>query len=95
MSPIREHCLSLNDVEEMILGFEHKYRLSSPDFFGNPELKRGLPEDDVFEWEALIYHRFALRETSQEVQSIYLTRLGQSPGEVRTDKETQQELLAA
>lgn len=94
MSPIREVCLSLNDVEEMILAFERKYGLSSPDFFGNEEGKRRLPEDDVFRWEALIYHRFALRETYQEVRSGYLAHLGQPTGEVRPDKETQ-ELLAA
>ena len=92
--PIREVCLSLNDVEEMILGFERKYGLSSPDFFGNPDVKQQLPEDDVFRWEALIYHRSALKETYQEVQSGYLTHLGQSPEEARADKETQ-ELLAA
>jgi hypothetical protein len=45
--PIREVCLSLNDVEEMILGFERKYGLSSPEFFGNQEVKQQLPEDDV------------------------------------------------
>jgi len=94
MSPIRETCLSLNDVEEMIFGFERKYGLSSPDFFGNPEAKQRVPEDDAFRWEALIYHRFALKETYQEVQSEYLARLGRSPEEVRADRETQ-ELLAA
>jgi hypothetical protein len=84
----------LNDVEEMILGFERKYGLSSPDFFLDQEAKQRIPEDDVFHWEALIYHRAALRETSLEVHSAYLARLGQSPGEVRPDKENQ-ELLAA
>jgi hypothetical protein len=95
MSPIREVSLSLNDVEEMILGFERKYGLSSPDFFGSQEAKQRLPEDDVFRWEALIYHRSALKETNQEVHSAYLTHLSQSPGEVRPDKENQKELLAA
>jgi hypothetical protein len=95
MSPIREVCLSLNDVEEMILGFEHRYGLSSPEFFGNPQIKQKLPEDDVFRWEALIYHRSALKETNQTVQGAYLSHLDRSPGDVRADKETQQELLAA
>lgn len=92
--PIREVHLSLNDVEEMILGFEHKYGLSSPDFFGSPEVKRQLPEDDAFRWEALIYHRAALKETYQQVQSGYLTNLGRSSEEERADRVTQ-ELLAA
>jgi hypothetical protein len=78
----------------MILAFERKYELSSPEFFGNQEIKQRLPEDDVFRWEALIYHRSALKETYQEVHSGYLAHLGQPTGEVRPDKETQ-ELLAA
>jgi hypothetical protein len=94
MSPIREVCLSLNDVEEMILGFERRYGVSSAEFFRDDELRRQLPEDDVFRWEALIDHRFALKESYQELHSAYLTHLGQS-GEARTDKETQKELLAA
>jgi len=94
MSPIREVSLSLNDIEEMIRGFERKYGLSSPEFFGSQEIKQRLPEDDVFRWEALIYHRVALKETYQDVHSGYLAHLGRSPGEVRPDKENQ-ELLAA
>lgn len=93
--PIREVFLSLNDVEEKILGFERKYSVLSPEFFANDEIKRRLPEDDVFEWESLIYHRAALKETYQAVQSVYLSKLGQSSGEPRADKEAQQELLAA
>ena len=92
--PIREVQLSLNDVEEMILGFERKYGLSSPDFFGSPDVKAALPEDDVFRWEALIYHRSALKETYQEVQGGYLSNLGRSSEEERADRENQ-ELLAA
>ena len=93
MSPIREVCLTLNDVEEMIFGFERKYALSSADFFGSQDIKQRLPEDDVFRWEALIYHRVALREEYQEIRSGYFTRLDRS-GKVRSDRENQ-ELLAA
>jgi hypothetical protein len=95
MSPIREVFLSLNDVEEMILGFERKYGLSSAEFFRDEEVRERLPEDDVFRWDALIYHRLALKESYQEVRCTYLTQLGQSSGEVRLDKENQEELLAA
>jgi hypothetical protein len=97
MSPIREVCLSLNDVEEMISAFEHKYGVLSPDFFNNTKIKQELPEDDVFEWEALIYHRAALRATSEQVQSVYLSRLGHTSPEQRShaEKESQQEALAA
>lgn len=94
MSPIREVCLTLNDVEEMILGFERKYGFSSADFFGSQELKQKLPEDDVFRWEALVYHRVALRETYQEIRRDYFVHLTKSPGEVRPERENQ-ELLAA
>lgn len=94
MSPIREVFLSLNDVEEMITGFERKYRLSSAEFFRDEEVRQQLPEDDVFHWNALIYHRLALKETYQEVHSKYLNQLDQS-SEVRPDKEQKEELLAA
>jgi hypothetical protein len=90
MSPTREIALSSNDVDEMIQGFERKYDLSSADFFGDPEIKLQLPEDDVMQWEMLIYHRLALRDSSQEVRRVYLTQLGQSKDEgVRTEKENQ------
>jgi hypothetical protein len=92
--PINKICLTSNDVEEMISGFERKYELSSPEFFGSEEAKQRIPEDDAFRWEALIYHRFALKEEYQEVHSGYLAHLGQPTGEVRADKENQ-ELLAA
>ncbi len=92
--PIREVCLSSNDVEEMIAGFERKYRLSSPDFFGSEEAKQRIPEDDAFRWEALIYHRFALKEQYQEVHSGYLAHLGHTTGEVRADKDNQERLAA-
>ena len=95
MSPIREVFLSLNDVEEMITGFERKYGLSSTEFFRDEEVRQQLPEDDVFHWDALIYHRLALKETYQEVHSAYLNQLDQSSEEVRPDKEQKEELLAA
>jgi len=95
MSPARDVCLTLNDVEEMILGFERQYGISSAEFFRNEEVRRTLPEDDVFRLEALIDHRLALRESYQVVHSEYLTRLIQSSEtEVRSEIETQ-ELLAA
>jgi len=93
MSPVRDVCLSSNDVDEMISGFERKYRVSSVEFFRNQEIRQRLPEDDVFRWEALIDHRLALRESYQEVHSGYLAHLSPSK-EMRSDVETQ-ELLAA
>lgn len=95
MSPIREVYLSLNDVEAMIVALELKYKVSSPEFFGSDEIKQRLPEDDVFHWEALIYHRAALKEASQAVQSDYLSNLSQASHDARIEKEHQQELLAA
>jgi hypothetical protein len=92
--PINKVCLSSNDVEEMIDGFERKYGMSSPEFFGSEEAKQRVPEDDAFRWEALIYHRFALKEEYQEVRSEYLAHLGRPTGVVRADRENQ-ELLAA
>jgi hypothetical protein len=95
MSPTREIALSLNDVEEMILGFERKYGISSADFFGDSEGKKHVPEDDIFQWDMLIYHRLALRESSQEIRSVYLTHLGRSAEkEVRSEKENQCALAA-
>ncbi len=93
MSPVRDVCLSSNDVDEMISGFERKYGVSSVEFFRNQEIRQRLPEDDVFRWEALIDHRLALRESYQEVHSGYLAHLSPSK-EIRSDVETQ-ELLAA
>lgn len=78
MSPSREFFLSLNDVEEMILCLEHKYAISSAEFFGNSELRARVPEDDVFRWEALIDHRRALKEAYEEVHRGYLTTLDHS-----------------
>ena len=49
MSPARDVCLTLKDVEEMILGFERQYGISSAEFFRNEEVRRTLPEDDVFQ----------------------------------------------
>jgi hypothetical protein len=95
MSPIREVFLSLNDVDEQIAAFERKYGLSSGEFFRDEEVREQISEDDVFHWDALIYHRLALRESYQEVHSGYLATLSQSTGEVRPDKEHQKELLAA
>jgi hypothetical protein len=95
MSPIREVYLSLNDVETMIVALEAKYCASSPEFFSSDEIKQRVPEDDIFHWEALIYQRAALREASQVVQSGYLSNLGQASNDVRIEKESQQELLAA
>lgn len=95
MSPVREVRLSLNDVEEMILAFERKYGISSTEFFRDEEVRQQLPEDDVFQWDAMIYHRLALKETYQEVHSAYLSQLDQSSHEIRPDKEQQVELLAA
>lgn len=96
MSPIREVALSLVDVEEMILGFERKYNLSSADVFGDKsgEVRQQISEDDIFHWDMLIYHRLALRESSQEIRSAYLTHLGRSAGDVRTEKENQEALAA-
>jgi hypothetical protein len=95
MSPTREIALSLNDVEEMILGFERKYSLSSADFFSDPEVKQQVAEDDIFQWDMLIYHRLALKESSQEIRSTYLAQLGRSTGEdVRSEKENQYALAA-
>lgn len=95
MSPIREVFLSLNDVEEMILGFERKYGLSSAEFFRDEEVRQQLPEDDVFRWDALIYHRLALKESYQEVRAAYLAHLGHSSEKGRPNRENQEELLAA
>jgi hypothetical protein len=92
--PVRDVCLSSNDVDEMILRFEHKYGVSSVEFFRNPEIRQQLPEDDVFRWEALIDHRLALRDSYQQVHSGYLAKLSHSSEEARSDVETQ-ELLAA
>jgi hypothetical protein len=94
MSSIREVFLSLNDVEAMILDFEQKYGMSSADFFRDVELRKSLPEDDVFRWEAFIDHRSALRETHEEVHREYLTNVRQSSDERRLHLNTQ-ELLAA
>jgi len=93
MSPIHEVSLSLNDVEELIRALEDKYKLSSAEFFRSQEFREGMPEDDVFRWEALVDHRLALREAYEQVRSGYLTRLSQT-GEMGTNVETQ-ELLAA
>jgi len=95
MSNVREVCLSLSDVEEMILGFERKYGISSTEFFRDEKIRQELPEDDVFSWDAAIYHRLALRETYREVHGAYLNQLGHSSTEARPDKEKQEELLAA
>lgn len=95
MSPARDVCLTLNDVEEMVTALERQYGMSSAEFFRNEEARRTLPEDDVFRWEALIDHRLALRDSYQAVRSEYLARLTQSPEpEVRSETDTQ-ELLAA
>jgi len=94
MSPVRDVCLSSNDVDVMISEFERKHGVSSIEFFRNPEIRQGLPEDDVFRWEALIDHRLALRDSYQQVHSGYLAKLSRSSEEARSDVETQ-ELLAA
>lgn len=93
MSPIREVCLSLNDVEDMIAGFEHKYNVSSAEFFRNEEVRRSLPEDDAFHWEALIDHRLALKESHQQVRSTYLARLSHV-GDIAAGVEAQEQLAA-
>jgi len=95
MSPIREVCLSLNDVEDMILSFERKYGVSSADFFRDDEIRGQIPEDDIFRWDALIYHRLALRDSNQEVRSGYLAQLGHPSGAVLPDRENAEEALAA
>jgi len=92
--PIRDVCLSSNDVDEMISEFERKYGVSSVEFFRNAKIRQRLPEDDVFRWEALIDHRLALRESYQELHSGYLAHLSHTSREARSDVDTQ-ELLAA
>jgi hypothetical protein len=93
MSPIREVCLSLNDVEQMISGLEDKYTLSSADFFRDEKSRLRIPEDDVFHWQALVDHRRALKESYQEVRTGYLARLSHG-GEVATGVEAQEQLAA-
>ncbi len=95
MSPVREVCLSLNDVEDMIVFFERKHGVSSADFFRDDEIRGQIPEDDIFRWDALIYHRLALRDSNQEVRSAYLAQLRHPSVVVLPDKENVEEALAA
>jgi hypothetical protein len=93
MSPIREVYLSLNDVEQMILGLEGKYTLSSADFFRDEKSRERVPEDDAFRWQALVDHRRALKESYQEVHTGYLATLSHG-GEIATGVEAQEQLAA-
>ena len=95
MTPVRDVCLTLNDVEEMILAFERQYGMSSAEFFRDEGARRALPEDDVFRWEALIDHRLALRDSYQIVRAEYLTRLTHSSETAARSEMENQELLAA
>lgn len=70
-----EIILSISDVEEMIAAFEKKYKMSSSQLLLDRKVREALPEDDVFEWEALIDHRSELLEMNQEMHREYLHQL--------------------
>ena len=84
----QEIILSINDVEEVIAGFEKKYKVSSSDFLLDQKLREALPEDDVFEWEAFIDHRNELLEMNQEMHREYLQQVIPSSDDSIGPKDT-------
>ena len=95
MSPVREIFLSLGEVNDLIQRLEEKHGVPTADFLLDAELRRGLPEDDVFRWEAFLAHRRELLRAEQELRSGYLERLSQSPEESRAITTAEQKLALA
>lgn len=83
----KEIILSISDVEEMIAAFENKYKMSSSQFLIEQKVREALPEDDVFEWEALIDHRNELFELNLELHRDYLQQLVPTPNDPNAPKD--------
>ncbi len=78
MSPIREHVLTLLEVEELIHNFEEKYQVSTTEFLTHTALRAKMLDDEVFQWEAFNAHRDELERAAEEVRSEYLKHLKKS-----------------
>lgn len=77
MSPIREVCLSLTELDDLIRSMEEKHGIRSADFLFDADLRSRLPEDDVFRWEAFLVHKRELERNQEEVRTRYLDKVTQ------------------
>ncbi len=75
MRASREVFLTLRDVEKLIRDLEEEYGFSTAQFLRNAELRKNVPEDDIFKWEAFIDHRRELRKIHEDLHRQYLAKL--------------------
>jgi len=99
MSPIREVCLSLTEVDDLIRSLEQKHGILSSDLLLDADLRGRLPEDDVFEWEACLAHKRELERNEQVLHTGYLNNVRQAsedaPGSVPSQRKNNNLALAA
>jgi hypothetical protein len=67
--------LNLNDLDNLVRGFEQKYAATSVEMLQNNSVRDRVPEHDLLRWEAYVYHRVHLRELSESTHSKYLSQL--------------------
>lgn len=95
MSPIREVCLSLGEVDNLIRAIEEKYGVLTADFLLDADLRSRLPEDDVFQWEAFLAHKRELERNQETLRTAYLNNVTQARPEDASTKANQNLALAA
>ena len=77
MSPVREVCLSLTEVDNLIRSLEQKHGTLTADFLLDADLRSRLPEDDVFQWEAFFAHKRELERNEETLRTGYLDKVTQ------------------
>ncbi len=95
MSPIREVCLSLTELDGLIQALEEKHGVLTADFLLDADLRSRLPEDDVFQWEAFLAHKRELERNQETLRTAYLSNVTQAPSENASTKAEQNLALAA
>lgn len=80
MLEIKELVLTPGEVENLIRVYEEANGVTSEVFLCDQRLREEMDEDDVFEWEALIEHRNALKELHDNMHREYLKRVSEPQG---------------
>jgi hypothetical protein len=72
---MREVYFSETEINGFLLAFEKKYGFATEEFLCNHSIRTQIPEDDIFEWEALAAHSRELKKLEEELRRDYLAKL--------------------
>jgi hypothetical protein len=66
--------VSIAAVEQKLLAFETRYKMSSAEFVADTDIDNKVPEFDAIEWDFLLMQKSALEEDEPCLSAVFSSR---------------------